>query len=127
MTLFRVIPSGDLQISDEGDLVLVGGVDYVRQKMLARFKFFLGEWFLDQREGIPYFKHVFTKNPDLRVIRSVFRQVALSVHGVSSLLKFDVVYTPSTRSLAINLQAVLDTGELLDVPPTAPFIITVQP
>ena len=130
--LYRVIPAGDLDIVD-GDLVLLDGIDWFRQALSCRFKFFLGEWFLDLREGIPYYRHVFVANPDLDVIRSIFRQVALSMTRASGapvvreLPRFDVIYTPSTRSLEFDFQAVLDTGDVVNVMPgDAPFVITVQ-
>lgn len=124
--LYRVIPAGDLAIGPDGDLVMLTGLEEARQNLSTRFKMFLSEWFLDQREGVPYFRDVFVKNPDLRVIRSVFRQVALSVPGIVALPQFDVVFTPATRSLAFNFQARLDTGEQLvaELGDSA-FIITV--
>ncbi len=124
--IYRIIPKGDIAIVDN-DLMLLDGISYVAQKMASRFKFFLGEWFLDKREGVPYFRDVFTKNPDLNVIRSVFRQVALSIPSVASLPRFNTIYSPSVRELAFDFQAVLATGELLIVQPTdVPFIITVK-
>lgn len=124
--IYRVIPKGDLDVVD-GALVLLGGAPYVAQKMAARFKFFLGEWFLDKREGVPYFRDVFTHNPNLDVIRSVFRQVALSIPSVLSLPRFETVYSPSERSIAFDFQAQLSSGELLIVQPTdQPFIITIK-
>jgi len=130
--LFRVIPSGDVDIQN-GQLVLLSGLAYARQKLSTRFKFFLGEWFLDQRDGIPYFRSVFVQNPDMRVVRSVFRQVALSIKGndgnpiVSSLPKFDVLFTPVARKLAFDFSAILDSGELLTVPPTDDAFIIALP
>ncbi len=124
--IYRVIPKGDLDIVD-GDLVMLGGAAYVAQKMAARFQFFLGEWFLDKREGVPYFRDVFTHNPNIDVIRSVFRQVALSIKSVASLPKFETIYSPATRSIAFSFEAKLDTGESLIVEPTNDlFIISVR-
>ena len=76
MALIRTIPAGDLAI-ENGHFVLARGVGYVRQKLSVRFKFFLGEWFLDLREGVPYYRDVFTWNPNLPVIRALFRRVAI--------------------------------------------------
>jgi hypothetical protein len=107
----------------------MSGLQYARQKIAARFKFFLAEWFLDRREGVPYFRDVFVKNPDLRVIRSVFRQVLLSITTelgtplVKSIPTFELVFTPATRSLAFAFQAVLDSGELLSVLPSDQLFI----
>ncbi len=128
--IFRIIPAGDIDIVN-GDLVLLTGLAWARQQLASRFKFFLGEFFLDQREGVPYYRDVFIKNPDLRVIRSVFRKVALSIKDskgaalVTSFPSFEIVYTPATRSLAFSFQAVLNSGELLSVSASdADFIIS---
>ena len=130
--LFRIIPTGDLDIVN-GDLVLIDGVDWFRQQLASRFKYFLGEWLMDRREGIPYYQNVFIANPDLAVIRSIFRRVVFSVlrpngaPAAKSVPNFEVIYTPSTRSLAFNFTAVLDTGEIIVVTPNdAPFVIAVR-
>lgn len=124
--LYRVIPAGDLDIVDD-DIVLVSDLDEVRQELAARFRFFLGEWFLDAREGVPWFRDVMVQNPDLAVVRSVFREVALSLPEVVSLPVFDLLFDKATRTLSFNFEAITVTGETLVVTPTDElFIINVQ-
>jgi hypothetical protein len=113
MAAFRVIPAGDLALA-QGSFVIADGVEYIRQKLGARFKFFLGEWFLDKREGVPYFRDVFVKNPNLDVIRSLFRRVALSVPGVLSVPAMTVSYDRPARSLAFAFRARV-TGGVVEV------------
>jgi hypothetical protein len=126
MVLWRIIPAGDLDVRN-GKLVLLTGAEYARQKMAARFRFFLGEWFLDRREGVPYAQYVFVKNPNIDIIRSIFRRVAMSVEGVVALPNFDVIFTESTRTLAFNFTATFDTGLSLVVTPLDElFIIPVD-
>lgn len=132
MTLFRVIPAGDLALevnpaNGKRRPVLLRGPQYVRQKLQTRFKFFLAEWFRDLRQGIPYYRDVFVRNPDLDVIRSVFRDVILSVVEITSIARLDPVYDPAARTLAFDFEVVLTNGDTLIVQPNdAAFIITLQ-
>lgn len=119
----RLITAGDLAISGR-KFVVVEGIDYIRQKLLARFQFFLGEWFLDLREGVPYYRDVFVANPDknMPVIRSLLKRIALSVPGVVSIRQFDVVFDSTTRSMIASMRLICNGGTLV-VTQAAPFII----
>jgi hypothetical protein len=118
--IYRLIPAGDIDIQNR-QLVLLDGVGYARQKIASRYKFFLAEWFLDLRLGVPFFRDVFVQNPDMRVVRDVLHEVPLSITMadgsslVQTLDPFAVVFTPQTRSLAFNFVALLNDGSLLEV------------
>jgi len=127
MAVLRIIPAGDLAIVG-GDLLVLGKtaetrVQYIRQKIAARFKFFLGEWFLDQREGVPYYREVFVKNPNIPLIRSLFLRVLRQTPGVLSVPTFSVNFDPSARELTFDFQAVVDGGELVVAANDNDFII----
>lgn len=124
MAVYRIIPRGDLEIRNRR-LVLASGLAYLRQKISARFKFFLGEWFLDLREGIPYYRDVLVKNPDLDIIRSLFRRVLVETPGVLSVPRFAVVLDRQSRELAFRFQAVCEGGTIIVEPSDRAFILTV--
>lgn len=132
MTVWRVIPTGDVELgpkkaNGKRSIVLVSGPRYVRQKIAARLNFFLDEWFLDRRLGVPYYRDVFLQNPDLDITRSVFRSVILSVQEVAAVDKLTLAYAPKERTLAVEFDAPLVSGGILQVrQPDAPFIIRVQ-
>ena len=79
------------------------------QEMTNRFRFFEGEWFLDTRQGFPYFRFLTVKNPDVRALKQLFTKVALSVQGVKSVKSMLVKITPQ-RQCVVNLVAVTDSG-----------------
>lgn len=124
MAIIQIIPAGDLKLV-EGDAVVATGIEYIRQKLSNRFRFFLGEWFLDRREGVPWFRDVFVKNPNLDVIRSVFRRVALSVPGVLALPRFEVQFDPAERRLSFDFVAVCSEGEIVVSPDDDAFVVDV--
>lgn len=112
MAVFRIIPAGDLKL-EGGDVVVLGSttstrIQYIRQKIASRFKFFLGEWFLDKRKGIPYYRDAFIKRPNQRVLRSLFLRVLRTTPGVTGVPSFSLHLDPETRQLSFAFQAVVD-------------------
>lgn len=127
MTVWRVIPEGDIELTASGSVVLLTGAAYVRQKLSTLFRFFLGEWFLDQRQGLPWFRDVFVKDPDINTIRSVFREVIFSVGEIAAIKRMNPVYDAAARLLSFDFEVTLKTGEALIVTPLdADFIIALQ-
>jgi len=131
MAVFRIIPAGDIAL-ESGDVVVLGYTDetrvqYIRQKISARFKFFLGEWFLDLREGISYYRDVFVRNPNLPLIRSLFLRVLKTTPGVISVASFRLQYDPAARELSAEFEAVVDGGELSVSAGDADFVVGLAP
>jgi hypothetical protein len=107
----------DLFISPTGQLVLVGDVeetraDEVRQHITERLRFFLAEWFLDERQGFPYFRDVFIKNPDRQVIVSALRRTIRGTPGVDTVDEL-TLEVASDRSASVDFRALLDDGTSL--------------
>lgn len=132
MAIFTVIPVGDVDLTEpdpvtgKRSVFLLTGALYVRQKITVKLKFFLGEWYRDKREGVPYYRDVFVKNPNLDLIRSIFKAVIKTIPEVKSVDNLNLVYDPIDRILAVSFSAPLVGGDILVVQPTAPFIIRVQ-
>jgi len=127
--LIRTIPAGDLAIETTAagrHFVIARGLRYIRQKLSIEFKFFLGEWFLDRREGVPYYRDVFVWDPKLDVIRSLFRRLVLRTPGVLAIPVFQVQYAPATRTLTFNFQALCTEGVITVTPQDDDFILDVQ-
>lgn len=101
--------TGDLDLST-GDIEIVRGDAAILQQLDIRFNFFLGEWFLDQRIGIPYFQKILGKGQNLEVIRGIYRQTAVSCPGIASLDSFSLSVDKKTRTLRITLSAKKITG-----------------
>lgn len=103
-----------------GDLLLVNG-DFVwtedrtleiLQRMRSRLRFFQGEWFLDLRQGIPYFQTIFQRADD-RTLRAIFSQVLRRTPGVALLDVLQIVRDREAREVRITFQCRLDTNEIV--------------
>lgn len=99
-----------LDISD--DIAMVRGDQAVLQRILQRLRFFLGEWFLDVRQGVPWFQQIFgTRNPELG--RVVLQKVIADTSGVDSVNMVILEFDRATRTLSLSFTAKLRTGTIL--------------
>ena len=109
-----------------GDMALpvrmLRGIEAIAQRIRVRFRWFKGEWFLDQRQGVPYFEDILVKAPDPILINFIFRRVLLSIPGVKAVAKFSAVLDRATRILTVDFEAVLDDNTVLTAT-AEPFII----
>lgn len=104
--------AGDLRLTN-GQLTLVDGNDAVRQHLINRLRIFLGEWFLDRRIGIPFFRDILVKNPDRPAIRSIFRRTIRETPGITAVDEL-LLTVRSDRSARLDFRAPLDqSGEEL--------------
>lgn len=99
----------DLVLTDS-DLTLVDGDEAVAQNIVIRLKFFRREYFLDTRMGIPYRTDVFIKNPDLLLIRQIFRRAIETTAGVEEVTEFEAELDTTRRHLSIRFRAQLSSG-----------------
>lgn len=122
---------GDLELDPTGSEILL--TDHpsqplgraVMQDLFIRLRFFYGEWFLNRTLGIPYFRYVFVKNPDLRLIGSIFRRVILGTPGIAALDKFDLRFDRPTRMLYPTFSGRLSTGQTFSSADFGELILTV--
>jgi hypothetical protein len=103
--------TGDLVI-ENGDLAQVSGTDAILQSIRTRLGFFLGEWFLDEAQGIPYFESILVKNPNFPAVRELLRRALLETPGVLEVTSLRLRFTSSTRLLAVSFRVSTDLGEL---------------
>lgn len=92
-------------------------------KLKHRFQFFEAEWFLDQRQGIPYFRIVFIKNPNFSAIRAVLRKVILSIPSMATVDKLQYTFDPKTRRLDFYFEATSTDGVKVTGGAGKPFIV----
>jgi hypothetical protein len=123
--VIRVIPAGDLALKN-GSPYYIEGVAYIRQKLSVRFRFFLGEWFLNQLEGVPHFRDVFVHDPNLDVLTTLFKGIAEKTPGVLSVPRFKLIFDTVSREASFDFTAVVDGGVITVAPQDQDFIVDPQ-
>lgn len=98
-----------------GDFVLCFDARAIAQHIEARCRLFLGEWFLDTREGAPWWTTVFIKNPDVSLIRSMLSQIVLDTPGVKSLTEAKFRFDSAERILYYSIVALTVTNETVAI------------
>lgn len=101
--------SWDLAI-DNGDFIMADGATRIAQQILITLKFWLGEWFLDTSEGIPYFEEILVKNPNLAHVRQIFTEKISEIEGVNSIDLLELDYDAKSRTLAVEYEIGTDYG-----------------
>lgn len=87
--------------------------EFVSQKIENILLFFKGEWFLDYEKGIPYFEKIFTKNPDINLINTIFIREIRAIDEIVEIVKFETVYTASTRTFEIDFEVIANDGTII--------------
>jgi hypothetical protein len=106
----------DLLIIDN-DLVLTSdadpnGTNPILQDIVQNLSFFLGEWFLDNTKGIPYFQQILVKNPDQSKIDAFFVNTILGTPGVLQLLSYSFSANYAARLLNVTFSAMTTMGKV---------------
>ena len=104
--------TGDLSFVN-GELQLVEGTEAVAQHLRIRLRWFVGEWYLDRRLGMPWFAHALVKRPNAVLLKSLFREAALTTPGVLEVRQLSL--SIADRKLTVTMQLRID-GEGAPVP-----------
>lgn len=113
--------TGDLDLAGH-ELRLITGTAAIEQQVRLRCRFFEGEFFLDESQGIPYFSSILIKSPDLDLVRSLFRTAVRTIPQISAVTSVDVTLDSSNRTLSVSFTATMDTGQPLVF---SPFIVEI--
>ncbi len=95
-----------------GDALVIDNAERVAQQICITLKFWLGEWFLNKNEGVPYLERIMIKNPNLNHIRQILREKILSVDGVDSVNELNLSVDNRSRTLSVTYEASTSYGML---------------
>lgn len=97
--------TGDLEVP----LRILQGADAVLQRVWIRLRMFLGEWFLDQRIGVPWRERILIKGADIRDVRQILTRVVEGTPGVARVETFDCTLNARTRELTVSTMTIVLT------------------
>ncbi len=95
------------------DFDLVDDTNQIMQNLAVRLRFFLGEWFLDVTQGLPYYQVFFTKAPNLIQVESILKNEILTTRGIVELISFIADFDSRTRIFSVKFSARSISGEEL--------------
>jgi hypothetical protein len=114
MTDFLLDESNDLAIGT--DFILTGDqANAVKQLIMIELRTILGEWFLDQSKGLPYFSSVLGKNPNKHYLATLFKNALLALPQIKQVQSLEVNIISATRTAAVSFVVELHNGEALSV------------
>ena len=104
----QAVTTNELDITT-GDFKLLERPDSIAQQIKIRLNFFLGEWFLDRRQGMPYVERILVKNPSSAAVKAIFRRAILTVPGVIDVTEIDFT-VDAGRTIRLSFKATLDNS-----------------
>lgn len=104
-------------------LRVIRGPDACVQRLRQRFAMVKGEWFLDQRLGLPYREFLLVKNPSVALVSTLVRRVILDTPGFASVPKIAASVDKRRRELSINFEALLEDPNVIVRGVNAPFLL----
>ncbi len=103
--------TGDLAFDTNGDLNLIEGVPRMVQQARIRLRTFQGEWFRDERVGMPWYQRVLGIKPMKKaVITNDIRRAILGIPGVRDVYDITFKFDPATRTAEVKFRAVDTDG-----------------
>ena len=101
----------DLRLDDRGNLVVVRGVDDVRERVIEALRFQRGSWWLAASKGVPYRASIFVRPAFASTLSRIVGQTLLDVPGVAAVNNVDVSIDRVTRRMSYTADVTTDTGE----------------
>ena len=108
---FKINENGDVVIQDDR-IVMVSDKDLITQTVRQILKTNLGEWWLNEDEGIDFFC-LLCKKPNYDQIEDHIKLGLWQIDETFNLTSFDC--SVENRKLTVNFTAVNDNGDTIDI------------
>lgn len=124
MSDLALVMQTDAQNPDVGDLRLENNRLHLTpdqdhaaaQDLYVRLQHFLGEWYQDEREGVPYLRTVFRKGFSRAQAESMFRRAIGSSPHVVEVTKLELTVDKEIRELTVDFSVLRADGAPQDFP-----------
>ena len=106
----------DNDLAIDADFILTRNLaEQVTQTLQIQLKTLQGEWFLDERVGIPYFTQILGQKPHKLTLLGIFRDAILKVDGVAKINQINVDYEHQSRTVKLNFEVELTDGSKVKI------------
>lgn len=95
-----------------GEVLLIDNAERIAQQILISLRFWLGEWFLNTRQGVPYLEYILVKNPNETHIKQVLTDAIKEVDGVDLVTNMDLSLNRIKRALTVEYTVKTSAGLL---------------
>ena len=99
----------DLEIGDNGALVVVDNEQQLAQKITQRLKLFYAEWFLDTTRGVQYFQNIFGGNANIDIASQIFTDEIKKEQDVTNVINIETNF--NNRKLTYSCDIISTFGE----------------
>lgn len=106
-------PANDIYIGNNGNLVILQGLDAVEAACQSTSLLRLGEAILSVTSGIPFFQAVWNGTPNLAVFESYLRTAILNVPGVLGIQSLTISVSQGQLSYIATIQSIFGQAEIL--------------
>ncbi len=96
----------------DGGLLLVTGIEEIRQLLGQTLRSFQADWFLNLDLGLPYLQTMFQKITSLAAIEGVFLEAIAAVPGVLDIETFNLSFDKTTRKADVTFRVTTSDGVL---------------
>ena len=97
---------------NSGNVRLIDNKERIAQQLRITLWEWLGEWFLDARDGVPYREYILVKSPNMKHIRQVLSESIMKVDGVNRIDELNLKYDPKSRTLIVTFAVDTDEGQI---------------
>jgi len=111
MSDIKLTTGHDIDLTN-GSPSLVTGRDAIAQHLNIALRFFLGEWFLDTSQGVPYFDRILVRGFNEADIQQIFRSEILKVDGITGVQSLEIDLDSEARTMTIDGRATSIDGEI---------------
>jgi hypothetical protein len=94
--------SGEIYLAPDGDLATVSGRDLVRQRLVSALRLFLGEWYLNEDDGVPYYQQIFVNAPRSNILEAILRRQIMASSDVLSIDSFSMTIDRRLRAVHVD-------------------------
>ena len=110
MRIFDFDPSIGLIVGSNKQLTILTDLDALKCKVEQRLRFFLGEWFLNTSDGIPYFQQIFEKPVNDGLIISLINNDLIQETDITSIDDVSIDFDRMNRNFTYTATIVSTYG-----------------